>query len=216
MEKIRGFLDEQVEMKRRISELDVDIFRQVMAIVNRGNEDDTHEVIQFLYWEQEFNPKEIARAVGAANYYVFWSEFISPLPLWSCLVCRRTTFATSRAKRAELISKCHCVHCEKDRLDRQRESNRKIIDLLKSSEKEELSKLKYMPYAEYLKTDHWKIVRRNALYRSRFKCQLCNASARLNVHHRDYSRRGAELSSDVIALCENCHSLFHGKIAQKD
>ena len=52
------------------------------------------------------------------------------------------------------------------------------------------------------------------VYKSNCKCQLCNKSGELNVHHRTYERRGEESYSDLITLCEDCHTLFHnqGKI----
>ena len=34
-------------------------------------------------------------------------------------------------------------------------------------------------------------------------------SVPLQVHHRTYERRGAELDSDLIAFCPTCHGLFH-------
>jgi hypothetical protein len=34
---------------------------------------------------------------------------------------------------------------------------------------------------------------------------------RLNVHHRDYSRRGEERAADVIVLCHTCHETFHDR-----
>lgn len=66
-----------------------------------------------------------------------------------------------------------------------------------------------MPYAEYLKTDHWQVVRGAALERAGHACQLCNATDDLHVHHRTYERRGQELPSDVIVLCKRCHEQFH-------
>jgi hypothetical protein len=68
-------------------------------------------------------------------------------------------------------------------------------------------------YAEYLASDHWKHVARDAKDRAGHKCQLCNSSGLLNVHHRDYSRKGAELPQDVICLCHSCHAKFHDKVA---
>lgn len=70
--------------------------------------------------------------------------------------------------------------------------------------------LKTMPYAEYLKTGHWQEVRKAALERADHRCQLCNATENLNVHHRTYERRGAERDSDVTVLCKPCHERFHG------
>lgn len=69
--------------------------------------------------------------------------------------------------------------------------------------------LRTMPYADYLKTEHWQIVRAAALEFAEHRCQLCNSADRLNVHHRTYERRGAEEPGDVIVLCHRCHGQFH-------
>lgn len=68
-----------------------------------------------------------------------------------------------------------------------------------------------MPYDEYLQSRHWQGVRHYALLRADNRCQICNSTDRLEVHHRTYERRGAEDYRDVIALCHKCHSKFHNK-----
>lgn len=75
--------------------------------------------------------------------------------------------------------------------------------------------LRAMPYAEYLQTDHWKIVRADALVRAGERCQLCNSKTKLNVHHRTYTNRGNEQPGDLIVLCNDCHTTFHenGRLA---
>ena len=68
-----------------------------------------------------------------------------------------------------------------------------------------------LPYHEYLKTPHWQAVKAYAQFRADYRCQLCNAAGPLDVHHRTYERKGREDYRDVIALCRDCHSNFHGK-----
>jgi len=72
-----------------------------------------------------------------------------------------------------------------------------------------LHELKTMPYVDYLRSDHWKRVRTDALERANRRCQLCNKEKGLHVHHRTYERRGEELSEDVTVLCADCHKMFH-------
>lgn len=76
--------------------------------------------------------------------------------------------------------------------------------------------LKTIPYAEYLKTDHWQSVRKIALEHAGNKCEVCNSPRKLQVHHRTYENRGKETLSDVIVLCAGCHGLFHknGKLTR--
>jgi hypothetical protein len=73
-----------------------------------------------------------------------------------------------------------------------------------------LIELRSMPHSEYLKTPEWEEIRKAALARSGYACQLCNASkVQLDAHHRVYERIGCERDSDVIVLCNDCHRRHH-------
>jgi len=72
-----------------------------------------------------------------------------------------------------------------------------------------LSQLKRMPYNDYLETDEWKETRKRALQRADYKCQVCNGTHNLQVHHSSYDRRGNEADADLIVLCGACHRRFH-------
>jgi hypothetical protein len=78
--------------------------------------------------------------------------------------------------------------------------------------------VRWMPYDRYLKTFHWMVTRDRALERAGKRCQVCNAGGLLDVHHRTYERRGAELPEDLIVLCRSCHETFHknGRLARGD
>lgn len=78
--------------------------------------------------------------------------------------------------------------------------------------KQKPNPLRSMPYKDYLKTEHWQRLRRAVLAYADYKCQLCESTERLSVHHRTYERRGSELLSDVIVLCTPCHAKFHDKV----
>jgi len=69
---------------------------------------------------------------------------------------------------------------------------------------------------EYLQSEHWKTVRIGALERAGHRCQVCNNSKSLDVHHRTYERLGEELDGDLTVLCRKCHDIFHsnGKVAR--
>jgi len=77
------------------------------------------------------------------------------------------------------------------------------------------SQLDTMPYEAYPQTDHWLKLRGEAIARADGRCQVCNSTYRLQVHHRTYVRRGNENPGDLTVLCEPCHDLFHryGKLA---
>jgi len=64
-------------------------------------------------------------------------------------------------------------------------------------------------YSEYLNSDKWKLVRRQAIERAGYHCQVCNSPDGLDAHHRTYERLGNELPEDITVLCDNCHTLFH-------
>lgn len=74
-----------------------------------------------------------------------------------------------------------------------------------------IQRLKGMPYEKYLQTEHWRHVRILALERAGGRCQLCNKTERLQVHHRTYERRGEEKPEDVTVVCRPCHARHHGK-----
>jgi hypothetical protein len=81
---------------------------------------------------------------------------------------------------------------------------------------ERRSELRAMPYAEYLRTAEWQRRRHLARVRAGQRCQVCNGTERLEVHHRTYERRGAERDDDLFVLCERCHGHYHerGRIAR--
>jgi len=72
-----------------------------------------------------------------------------------------------------------------------------------------IQNLRTMPYTEYLQTTHWHFKRSDALRRSKHRCQLCNSTKRLDVHHRTYENLGNEEPEDLIVLCRKCHKHFH-------
>jgi hypothetical protein len=71
--------------------------------------------------------------------------------------------------------------------------------------------LKSLEYKDYLMTKHWKITRDKILFKYGYKCQLCNKSKSLEVHHKTYENIGEEKDDDLIVLCHSCHSKHHKK-----
>lgn len=69
--------------------------------------------------------------------------------------------------------------------------------------------LRSMPYAEYLQTEHWRVTRGYFIQQSGGRCQVCNSTTALDVHHRTYENVGDEQPGDCTVLCRDCHSLFH-------
>ena len=87
------------------------------------------------------------------------------------------------------------------------------VDLMPGTRQREASSqiqaLRRLPYAQYLKTEHWQKQRKGALARARGHCQVCRAQrVQLEVHHNTYERLGCEQEDDLLVLCDGCHALF--------
>jgi restriction endonuclease Mrr len=77
---------------------------------------------------------------------------------------------------------------------------------------ERLAELRAMPYRLYLRTPEWRRTRAAALARADNACSLdVRHTESLEVHHRTYERRGAELVTDLVVLCHSCHHLHHAE-----
>lgn len=69
--------------------------------------------------------------------------------------------------------------------------------------------LREMRYADFLASPEWAFTRKLALRRAGHRCQGCNDSDNLEVHHRTYERRGEEAPGDLTVLCSGCHTAVH-------
>ena len=66
-----------------------------------------------------------------------------------------------------------------------------------------------MDYQAYLRSSEWQVKRKLVLDYYGNRCAVCNSPVRVDVHHRRYDNIGSERFTDMITLCEVCHSLFH-------
>ena len=80
-------------------------------------------------------------------------------------------------------------------------------------------------YQEYLRTNHWKALRKrffeSKLFKSNKKarkawgmdsrCVSCRCKNNLQAHHNTYKRLGHEHLRDLVALCGECHQALHVK-----
>ena len=69
-------------------------------------------------------------------------------------------------------------------------------------------------YAKYLKTAHWKRVKKIIRYIYQDRCQICGKSKKLHVHHNRYKNLWHEELTDVILLCEKCHNKHHNRLQE--
>jgi hypothetical protein len=65
-------------------------------------------------------------------------------------------------------------------------------------------------YAAYLRSPHWRALRRQALDLAQRRCP-CGARTELQVHHLTYARLGAERLGDLAVLCRGCHRRAHSR-----
>ena len=65
---------------------------------------------------------------------------------------------------------------------------------------------------EYLKSLDWRVLQIKVLDRDRYQCKACNSTNNLEIHHITYKRLGSEHLSDLVCLCNSCHSKLHQKL----
>ena len=66
----------------------------------------------------------------------------------------------------------------------------------------------------YLKSDHWKALRKLALHTHGKKCHKCSKAVRLDVHHLNYRNIFDVEVTDLQILCRPCHKAEHQKPAK--
>lgn len=181
------------------------------------------EMAKYLYWLDIGIPtEEISFNLLGIDRFKFNKLINDSISDIKCKICGEPILFTSKQKYKEFMVDCRkeykfcsiCPDCKEKEREVWRENVNRAEKESQLRYQEKIKYLKSLPYIEYLQTDHWKELRKKQLYKSNYKCQVCNKSGELNVHHRTYERRGEEAYSDLITLCEDCHNLFHnqGKI----
>jgi 5-methylcytosine-specific restriction endonuclease McrA len=167
------------------------------------------------YWGTDVPAKQLAAEFSIANHSRF-SRFAGPAVIdVRCLDCGEEKIASSRVDAETDIKYAARYRCEgcyrKYQESRFREQHEQYKEKQARSEE-----LRWMPYRNYLGTDEWSERRKTVIRRAGFKCQVCAEGGRLHVHHRTYARRGVERIEDMIALCPDCHEIFHkhGRLAE--
>lgn len=65
-------------------------------------------------------------------------------------------------------------------------------------------------YAKYLNSEHWLSFRLAIIAQRGPACEVCgNNQERPSLHHLSYAHLGAELESDVVIVCDECHRGYH-------
>lgn len=66
-------------------------------------------------------------------------------------------------------------------------------------------------YRAYLASPEWQERRQEALTRAGNRCELCESTRRLHVHHLSYRHFRNEPPKDLQVLCRDCHAKAHGQ-----
>ena len=105
-----------------------------------------------------------------------------------------------------------CDECIASELERVRPESRNKKEKQETNRKNKITELQAMPYEEYLKTDHWKRVKKSALSRVDYRCTKCGRkNVQLDVHHLTYGHKGYEYPQDLKVVCRPCHERIHGR-----
>lgn len=166
-----------------------------------------------LYWETDIAVASLRSMTGiCGGQFAGRHGVMGRLGVKKCKACDRILYAHSRTELLKftresptVCNKCRDIKNELLRTQRDREWEQTRIQ-----QEDHLRELRDMPYSDYLQTDHWQDKRKSALYRAKYRCQLCDdGDTVLDVHHRTYRRLGCEHVSDLIVLCRECHQIFH-------
>ena len=65
-------------------------------------------------------------------------------------------------------------------------------------------------YSLYLRSARWKTLRFKRISESKFKCESCRSTEKLEAHHLTYDRIFREQMDDLMTLCAYCHDKAEG------
>lgn len=76
----------------------------------------------------------------------------------------------------------------------------------------DLFKLREWYRKQYLKTIWWDERRHRALELACYKCEACDGTGALHIHHLSYHHLFGEEDEDLMCLCNDCHKLAHDSV----
>jgi len=113
--------------------------------------------------------------------------------------CYRRTPLSEKVASAKLAKKLEEI-----------ERNQWLLDHKKMSKLSRKKAWTKEDYKVYLRTNSWRKRRDEAINRAGGRCEKCNSTRRLDVHHLTYERIGKEDPGDLQVLCRSCHKWTHG------
>ena len=227
MDEIEAVLRDIQDMEQAIRKLR-DRLRELPIVLagQLSTEEERLNAARYLYWMvPEVPSNAIAQGMLGIGVHKLREIIGSIEGEIDCERCGKPIHFRSRTHMKEIIKasasvrpryaegyRVLCEKCWKKIQDERHKEYERHVALREAR----LQELKTMPYEEYLKTPEWQARRKQHLRSVGYRCQVCNATGvPLDVHHRTYERRGEEHYKDLIALCRDCHELFHisGKLA---
>lgn len=196
-----------VDLQQEIRLLKEELNNMPYKVMENLPDDEKFEAAVYLYWSnKEIRVTDIAASIGLSHGQFRTQMKSKYAVLQTCRKCgnRFHTAVGSRSGNPDTV----CNDCT------EKERTISIRYLEETSRRNQ--ELKTMPYREYLNTPEWQDRRKRHLKSVGYKCQVCNSGGIIDIHHRTYDRRGNEGYRDLIALCRDCHSLFHkeGKLSK--
>lgn len=71
-------------------------------------------------------------------------------------------------------------------------------------------------YEAYLRTPEWKAIRLEVINDRHGKCERCQSTKNLQVHHKTYKNLFNESLKDLELLCSKCHREHHKVVDVKN
>ena len=211
MDEIEAVLRDMLEMEQALKELKEHLYELPAKLAEQvSNDEERISAARYLYWAfPEVSSHAIAHGMFGFGVGKLKESIGTLEGNIECERCDNSIHFRIRTHLNEISKKVFRAICDSCWQDEKRKSS-EDYERQDSARKARLHELKTMPYQEYLQTHHWQSRRKQHLKSAGYRCQICNVSGvLLDVHHRTYERRGEEHYKDIIALCRDCHKLFH-------
>jgi len=136
----------------------------------------------------------------------------------ACLRCKEIS-TKSVPKDANFKTYQYCSYHNWQKLKQQKEqlSDRlrlelnQSLDLIREKLDEKNKKEFHEKHSYHIKTDKWRMLRKQIIERENNICQGCRKAPIQEIHHDTYVHLENEFLFQLIGLCHNCHSRFHNK-----
>lgn len=216
LKRIEEIPEDILKLQQEKKRLKTNLTSAIEKHISTTPVDEAVSLLSETYWKN----KKLEMPIRQAFKTIFGLSF-SPLPQYLEIPCagcgdsRRVKCDNRQHVQSYTEGKSHqkrsafCLKCSaKIKKTEQEERNERD-----QVYQEQVQMLREMSYSEYLKTDHWNRIRKEAYAIAGYHCALCNSKGKLHAHHKTYENRGNWWLErhDIIVLCESCHQKHHGR-----